>query len=711
MTSENDLSVSSRLVSALIELFEPKPQMWPDEWGRANRTYDASAGLPGPRDPSITPYTIPWIRAAASGLYEMCVFICGYQMGKTDSELDLVGARLSLRPCPILFVGLSKEFMQDQIEPRLVAMIEQSPSLSAKLDRTRNKKTLKYINNVPVRLAHSSSSGGALKSDPQGLCIVDEYDSFLENVHGSGDPLGQIRARGRTYSDYTICLSSTPTIGSSDVTDGTLQFWKMQEVEDIESKVWLVWQQGSKGHWCWPCPLCQEYFIPRLDRVRWPKDSTPEEARRAVWMECPHCGGVIPIDDPGVKRDLNARGHFVCPGQEIDKDGTITGSQPAESIQSFWVWGGCSPFVTVGALVEDYLQAIATRDPNRIQSAVNGFGELFRLGFGADAPKWSDVSEHKSVYARGEAPDGIIFVVVTVDVQARSLIYVARGWGARSTSWLLDWGQFFGETQHDEVWAALHDYITNTICGFPVRMVLIDSGFRPGRTDQPIHKVYDFCRRFGRGKVMPTKGSSHPMSKPLVVSKQEITIKGKAMKCGIDLLMLDSGYRKSWVHERLHWEKNQLGDWHLPCDVDDDYMKQIISESKARLPSGKVVWVEHSPKNHFLDCEALQAAASHILNTARIPPTIDVMQRRPPFANNPPKKEPAPAPAPAPAPSAPGGVIPEDPKAAPVAEGYWEEHTRRELENRERVAAENRLRFLDPHGLRAKDNFWDKEEG
>jgi phage terminase large subunit GpA-like protein len=337
---------------------------------------------------------IPWVRAAASGLHELCCMVCGPQQGKTDSEFDLVGERLSRRPGPILFVGLSKEFMCDQIEPRLMQMIEQSPSLSAKLDRSRNKKTLKFINNVPVRLAHSSSSGGALKSDPFSLAVVDEYDSMIENVHGSGDPLGQIRARGRTYSDFTIALSSTPTIGSADVTGGKLQFWKTQKVEDIESKVWLVWQQGTRAHWSWPCPQCSDYFIPRFSCLKWPENATPEEAKRGAYIECPNCGGVI---DDEIKRGLNARGVYVCPGQEIDKDGTVTGPAPVESIQSFWVSGLCSPFVTFGALAEEYLQAVKSRDPNRIQSAINGFGELFRLGFGTDAPKWSDVAEHRSV--------------------------------------------------------------------------------------------------------------------------------------------------------------------------------------------------------------------------------------------------------------------------------------------------------------------------
>jgi phage terminase large subunit GpA-like protein len=53
-----------------------------------------------------------------------------------------------------------------------------------------------------------------------------------------------------------------------------------------------------------------------------------------------------------------------------------------------------------------------------------------------------------------------------------------------------------------------------------------------------------------------------------------------------------------------------------------------------------------------------------------------------------------PVPATVPVSSAPD-VFPEDATPAPVAEDYWAEHTRRQLENEERVAAENRARFLD----------------
>jgi hypothetical protein len=32
--------------------------MKPDDWAKANRTYGPTAALPGPRDPTITPYII-----------------------------------------------------------------------------------------------------------------------------------------------------------------------------------------------------------------------------------------------------------------------------------------------------------------------------------------------------------------------------------------------------------------------------------------------------------------------------------------------------------------------------------------------------------------------------------------------------------------------------------------------------------------------------
>ena len=168
------------------------------------------------------------------------------------------------------------------------------------------------------------------------------------------------------------------------------------------------------------------------------------------------------------------------------------------------------------------------------------------------------------------------------------------------------------------MWGDLAALLAEPVAGMPIRRAFVDSGFRPGRPDTvPLNRVYEFCRRFPR-VVRPTKGSSTSMRVPLVVSKIDVDRKGKTASHGLELVRLDTDHWKSWVHERLRWPEDQAGAWHLPADVDDDYCKQIVSESRRKLPSGRVKWEEKSRHNHYLDCEAMQAAAAYMMGVHRL---------------------------------------------------------------------------------------------
>ena len=595
----------------------------PDQWAAANRSYPRSAAIPGPRDPYLTPYIVEPERAIAECRAKRVVIVTAAQAGKTEMLLDVAGARLDQKPAPILYAGPNKQFLMEQFEPRVMGLLDTAPTLADKVARgKRMTKTRKVIAGVPFRLAHAGSSA-ALKSDPAALALIDEYDEMLANVRGQGDPLGLVERRGDTYPDFVAVVTSTCKRGVVDtVRDEAsgLYFWAEAPIEDIfESPIWQLWQQGTRHHWAWPCPQCREYFVPRFDCARWPDGATPVQASRSTYLECPRCGGIVDERD---KAALNARGRFVAPGQTVDRDGNVRGEPPESATLSYWVSGFTSPFVTFGDRIKTYLEAKESADQDRVQTAVNGgFGELFSPRM-ADAPKWQEVGEHKAEYAKGEMPSGVVHLITTVDVQKNRLIYVTRGWGARATSWLIDWDAFYGETAHPEVWAALADYISTAdeLYGQPLRLVLIDSGFRPGKTDAlPLNRVYEFCRRFPR-LVRPTKGASRPMATPLKVSHLEVTVRGKAARYGLDLLRLDTDHWKSWVHERLAWPEDQPGAWHLPADVDDDYLKQIVAESRITTASGKPLWIEHSKANHFLDLESMQAAGAHLLNMARMAP-------------------------------------------------------------------------------------------
>lgn len=608
------------------------PRTTPDAWGAENRVYPPTTGMPGPRNPRLTPYGIPFTRTIAAATHRRVVLATSAQSGKTEGILDVLGERLDTRPTPILYVGPSKEFLTDQFEPRLMALFDEAPALRRKLARgKRNKKTLKRVAGVTVRLAHAGSST-ALKSDPAGLALVDEYDEMLANIKGQGDPLGLVEARGDTFADYVTAVTSTPGRGLVEVQHDEasgLDFWGVAAPDDIQSPIWRLWQEGTRHHWTWQCPHCEEWFVPRfacvavdvMDKdgqtrsvqLSEAREVRPAHAKRTAHLICPRSGCVISNDD---KVGMNERGQFVAPGQWVDADGVVNGEPPESSTASFWVSGLASPFVTFGQRAEAYQTAVHSGESDKVQTAINaGFGEVYSPG-GGDVVEWQQVAERRSTYAKGDVPEGVRFLTLGVDVQKDRLVYVVRGWGGRARSWLIEEGELFGETAEPEVWEDLAELLTKTWGGLSIRVGFVDSGYRPGKKFVlPINRVYEFCRRHSR--IHPSKGFAS-RSRPISASQIEVKADGAQQKFGLRLYLLDTDHWKSWVYERLGYPDDAPGAWFLHQDASEDYCKQIVSEVRVIGPSGRAKWVPRSRHNHFLDCEAMAAAAAHLLNVQKL---------------------------------------------------------------------------------------------
>jgi phage terminase large subunit GpA-like protein len=586
----------------------------------------------------LTPYIVDYVRAFENHLYDTVALVCGSQMGKSEADLDVIGQTLDQRPAPIIYVAPSETFLREEIEPRLTSLIEQSASLKAKA--SGGKKSTKYkkiVAGVAVRLLWAGSAS-QLSGTTAKLALVDELDRMVSNVQGDGDPLTLVDARGFAHKDRKRGVTSTPKCGNADIIRDEvsgLEFWKRMPPEDIESPIWRVWQRGTMHHFAWPCPECATYFVPRFKQLRIPENATSAEAKRHAHVECPHCGGVI---EEHHKPDLNARGRYVAPGQEISPDGIVTGDPPDTSTISFWVSGICSPFVTIGERAAAYIEAKESGSQEKLQAVINtGFGELWAPGAG-DVPEWTEVAALRRPYKKLEIPVGVRVLTLAADVQKRRIVYTIRGWGARGSSWLIDFGELHGHTTEDDVWNDFAELLHRPIEDRAIRMAFIDSGFRPGKPENvPVNKVYDFCRRFPR-LVYPTKGRA-TQDKPLIPSKIEVTARGSARKYGLDLIWLDTDHFKSWVHERIRWEPNQPGAWLLPQDTTDDYCKQIVAEARVKKPNGQPQWVARSRENHYLDCEAMQAAVGHMLSVHLMRPDDTESASPPP----PTPAEPAPA--------------------------------------------------------------------
>ncbi|MCI0554557.1 MAG: phage terminase large subunit family protein, partial [Anaerolineae bacterium] len=437
-----------------------------------------------------------------------------------------------------------------------------------------------------------------------GLAFVDEIDSMVADVKKQGDPLGHVLTRGSTYPDFTAIIASTPSLGKTKVAPDPVsgvELWELVKPEDLSSAIWDLWQKGTRYHWAWMCPHCRKWFVPRLSLVKWPQDASPFEVREQAWMECPSCQKRI---EDSHKQWMNANGHYIAPGQRIER-GKIVGDPPPSMICSFWVSGLASPFQTFGQRAAMFVSALKSDTPADIQVVVNQqFGELF-VPYGDRATDYALVASHRTSYRKGEVPEGVLVLTAGIDVQKNKLVFVVRGWGAGGTSWLIDYGELLGNTAdtgisgslQPPVWDALTNLLQQQYAGLPIALAIIDAGFRPNiKEGVSVSYIYDFCRRH-TVNLRPGKGASTFLGPTARISKLEIKPDGTHPEYSLEQVVINSDSSKTWVQDHLHWPDNKPGAWHLPQDVCDDYCKQIVAESRVRLPSGKVEWVEHRPNN------------------------------------------------------------------------------------------------------------------
>jgi len=297
-------------------------------------------------------------------------------------------------------------------------------------------------------------------------------------------------------------------------------------------------------------------------------------------------------------------------GERVGSDGEVEGEIPESDTASFWISGLCSPWRTWGQRAKSFIEAHRSKTPGRVQAVINTyFGELYHVE--GEAPDWQRVAELRGGYESGTVPTGVRVITCGVDVQADRLVYAVRGWGVNSESWLIEHGELWGETQDSSVWSQLAELLQKRFKGRQVKRMFIDSGFNPSGSRGSDNMIYEFCRRF-RSRAFPTKGHAQ-QEKPLKVSKIDVSVRGRTIKNGLMLWHADSDYFKSWVHSRMEWPEGESGAWHLPIDTTEDFCRQLVAEQRLVKRPGRVVWVKTKTDNHFLDAEALNAAAAHSL--------------------------------------------------------------------------------------------------
>lgn len=600
------------MLETAAQILEPAPNRNAAEWADDNRILPPGSAMPGPWQSSIVPYVNEVCEAASDYRNKYVVLCTSSQNAKTETALNIVGHRLTDGPfMPAMIVEPTEKLVRSMSKDRFTKMIDSTPVLAERQAIGQADKVVeKFFNGIRLGFAWAGSAT-ELASHPVGLIVMDEIDRMPADVQGEGDPVTIASARTTTFWNATIFLCSSPTVEGA-------------------SPIWTWFLAGSMLCWSWPCPNCDEFFLPRLRALKWPKGVTPEEAVTSAYVECPHCKHHIGDEH---RLPMNEGGKFIP--HKVDKSGDLvpTDTPKETNIASFWVSGIASPFVSFGERAQEWLRAYYSHDQAKIQAVTNtAFGEPYVVD---GAKKEVSVVENLiSVYSPKTVNPDCQLITAGIDVQQDGFYYTVRGWGYLSQSWLIDYGHIVGDTALDSVWLILSQLINEEYGGRKVKRFLIDAGYRPGdkwRVDQ--HLVKKFVMKH-LGRVSAVFGRANLMNESIIRSEMKLDIKGQKVPTGVPQFVIDTDHFKQWLHSRYDYPLDQVGSFLLHNQVSEAYLRSLVSEQLIIKATGVRSWAPRQGyENHWFDCEVYARVAAVVENVAQLKQIAPPKKKKPKPSN------------------------------------------------------------------------------
>lgn len=597
----------SEVLRAIDALDAPLPRN-ANEWAAENRVFPPDSPSPGPFKKDIAPYTTAICDAMNNPNILRVAIVMGTQQGKSVTMENIVGQRLSDCPVQIIYMAPTENLIAKVIAPKFEEMF-----LNSNLKEVSEKITMLQwsVNGTTIRFVYAGSAA-EMSAQSAGLILVDEVDRIVNTSEGDSTEI--IEARGDAYADSKVVYAASPTHGPLSRRKHPKTGIDHFEVIDLKaagsiSKIWEIWQSGTRKEWAVPCPYCNEYFIPHSGLLSWPgkdteEECTPSVAFKKAFLACPNNGCSI---ENAHRRKMNKKGLYLAPGQYVE-DGVVKGVADTEgnNTESFFVSGLCSfsSKKSYGFLAEKLLKALNSGDEGTIQSVYNtGFAELYDKR--SDAPSEDEVKSNCESYRLGSVLGEPLALVAGVDVQKRSLYYVVRALYPGKGSILVEADELFGDITKQEVWDELKDVLNADYDGHEIRYMGIDTAYEP-------EIVQEFVNA-NKPRAIALRGVWRQSSLIKQV-RLEANRPGTSMR-GSVRYNFDATACKQYIHSRIGRGRKYSAFWALPEDIHDEYCKQIGGEYfdeklNKFIPVGA---------NHYLDCEAMIYALASLKKYTKKP--------------------------------------------------------------------------------------------
>lgn len=569
------------------------------------------AGNSVPWDPLVAPYVIEPMNCLASREYDAVIFVGPARTGKTIGLIDgWVVYNVICDPADMLIIQMTEEKAREHSKKRLARTFRVSPEVVSRLSPNKND------NNVYDRTFLAGNylkigwpSVNIMSSSDYKCVALTDYDRFPEDIDGEGDAFSLASKRTTTFMSSGMTLvESSPGRDVKDVK------WRRTSPHEAPPTTGILslYNRGDRRRWYWPCPHCGEYFQPCGDVVAGFRDiADPVLASEAAYIQCPSCSGRIM---PEQKRELNGCGVWLRDGESISADGSRHGDPRRSRIASFWMEGPAAAYQTLSQLVYKLLTAEqeyeTTGSEETLKTVINTDWGLPYLPRASMEQRKSELLEQRAEPVPSRSvPDGVNFLVATVDVQAgrhRRFVVQVTGYGSRGERWIVDRYNITQSLRCDnngeslridpagypEDWDVLLTDVFHK--GWPlasdssqrmrVMAMAVDSGGEDGVTDNA-YKFWRRCRLDGLGKrIYLFKGDSIRRAKLITRTFPDNTGRTgrRAQAVGdVPLWLLQTDVLKDRVNNALWRDSPGPGYVHFPDWLGSWFYDELTYEERS----------------------------------------------------------------------------------------------------------------------------------
>lgn len=381
-----------------------------------------------------TPYLIEPMETLTSLDFTGMIFVGPARTGKSQMFLNWEGHTVKCDPTDMMLIHMAQHTGREWSKDDHEKFLKNSPEIAEQLKPGRhNDNTFDKEFLSGMRLTITWPTANNLSAKTKRFVWIMDYDRIADSIGGEGNAFDLGKKRTQTFKRFGMTVAE-----SSPGREVVNPKWMAKTPHEAPPTTGILelYNRGDRRRWHWRCPQCSEAFEPNFQCLDYPDSEDMMEAAEAVTMHCPQ-GCVI---TPDMKEPLNLKGRWVKDGMIWLPDNQIVVrpgmSQRRSDIASFWMKGPAAAFQDWSSLVLEYLRAEAayesTGDEEALRKTINtDQGEPYTRKARVSERTIEDMKDKAENWGSTEddptVPEGVRFLIATVDVQARAFVIEVNG--------------------------------------------------------------------------------------------------------------------------------------------------------------------------------------------------------------------------------------------------------------------------------------------